>query len=75
MTTRSTPLLGVAHLPVSRPTMPMLGGADGTTLFVTSQRRFLSAAQLAKEPLAGDLLAVAVSCAGAIPFQAAFDGP
>jgi sugar lactone lactonase YvrE len=50
----------VVELPVSRPTMPMLGGADGRTLFVTSQRRFLSAAALKAEPFAGDLLAVRV---------------
>jgi sugar lactone lactonase YvrE len=50
----------MVELPVSRPTMPMLGGADGRTLFVTSQRRFLSADQLRAEPLAGDLLAVRV---------------
>jgi len=50
----------VVELPVSRPTMPMLGGADGRTLFVVSQRRFLSAAQLAQQPLAGDLLALRV---------------
>ena len=48
----------IIELPVSRPTMPMLGGPDGRTLFVTSQRRFLSAAALAREPLAGNLLAI-----------------
>jgi sugar lactone lactonase YvrE len=47
-------------LPVSRPTMPILGGADGRTLFITSQRRFLDTARLAAEPLAGDLLAMRV---------------
>lgn len=50
----------VVELPVSRPTMPTFGGADGRTLFITSQRRFLSAERLAREPLAGDLLAVEV---------------
>jgi len=50
----------VVELPVSRPTMPMLGGSDGRTLFVVSQRRFLSASQLARQPLAGDLLALRV---------------
>jgi sugar lactone lactonase YvrE len=48
----------VVELPVSRPTMPRLGGPDGRTLFVTSQRRFLDAERLAREPLAGDLLVV-----------------
>jgi sugar lactone lactonase YvrE len=52
-------------LPVSRPTMPALGGADGRTLFVTSQRRVLSREGIAREPLAGDLLAVRV------PYRAA----
>ncbi|MCM0019743.1 MAG: SMP-30/gluconolactonase/LRE family protein, partial [Tagaea sp.] len=47
-------------LPVSRPTMPALGGADGRTLFVTSQRRVLSREGIVREPLAGDLLAVRV---------------
>jgi len=49
----------VVELPVSRPTMPMFGG-DGRTLFITSQRRFLSAERLTREPFAGDLLAVEV---------------
>jgi sugar lactone lactonase YvrE len=57
----------VVELPVSRPTMPMLGGADRRTLFVTSQRRFLSADRLRQEPLAGDLLAVRVDVPGCDP--------
>jgi sugar lactone lactonase YvrE len=52
-------------LPVSRPTMPALGGEDGRTLFVTSQRRLLSREGLAREPLAGDLLALRVPFAAA----------
>ena len=47
-------------LPVSRPTMPILGGPDGRTLFVTCQRRFLSAMELDAEPWAGGLLAIDV---------------
>lgn len=43
--------------------MPMLGGDDGRTLFMTSQRRFLSAERLKAEPFAGDLLAVRVDAA------------
>jgi sugar lactone lactonase YvrE len=50
----------VIELPVSRPTMPILGGPDGSTLFITTQRRLLDANSLAAEPLAGDLLAVRV---------------
>jgi sugar lactone lactonase YvrE len=55
----------VVELPVSRPTMPMLGGADGNTLFITSQRRFLTAEALRDEPFAGDLLAVKIDAAAA----------
>ena len=47
----------VVRLPVSRPTMPMLGGRDGRTLFITSQRRFLGTEKLKHEVLAGQLLA------------------
>ncbi len=50
----------VIELPVSRPTMPMLGGPDGRTMFITCQRRLLSPDALKHEPLAGDLLAVRV---------------
>lgn len=42
--------------PVTRATMPMLGGPEGNQLFLTSQRRFLSATQLIQQPLAGALL-------------------
>ena len=57
----------VVELPMSRPTMPRLGGADGRTLFVTSQRRFLDAERLAREPLAGDLVMVRADLVGASP--------
>jgi sugar lactone lactonase YvrE len=62
----------VVELPVSRPTMPTLGGPDGRTLFVTSQRRVLSAQELARQPLAGDLLAIRVPYSARPPFLAAF---
>jgi sugar lactone lactonase YvrE len=61
----------IVEVPVSRPTMPMLGGADGRTLFVTSQRRFLNREQLVREPLAGDLLAVRVEVPAAPVFEVA----
>jgi len=61
----------VVDVPVSRPTMPMLGGPDGGTLYVTSQRRVLSVAELGRQPLAGDLLAVRVPFAAYAPFLAA----
>jgi sugar lactone lactonase YvrE len=63
-------LIRTICLPVSRPTMAILGGRDGSTLFVTSQRRFLSSAALAAEPLAGDLLALRVPAAARNPFLA-----
>ncbi|MGL4239711.1 MAG: SMP-30/gluconolactonase/LRE family protein [Beijerinckiaceae bacterium] len=50
----------VIELPVSRPTMPMLGGPDGRTMFITCQRRLLSPEALKREALAGDLLALRV---------------
>ena len=53
-------LHSVIELPVSRPTMPMLGGSDGRTMFITSQRRLLSPDALKREPLAGHLLAARV---------------
>jgi sugar lactone lactonase YvrE len=62
----------VVELPVSRPTMPMLGGSDRRTLFVTSQRRFLSAEQLARETLAGDLLMVRADVPAAAARAVAF---
>jgi L-arabinonolactonase len=61
----------VLELPVSRPTMPMLGGPDGRTLYVTSQRRFLSTSEIKCQPLAGDLLAVRVPYTAREPFLAA----
>jgi sugar lactone lactonase YvrE len=61
----------VVELPVSRPTMPILGGNDGCTMFITSQRRFLDARQLAAEPLAGDLLMMRTEVPGIAPRLAA----
>jgi sugar lactone lactonase YvrE len=50
----------VIELPTSRPTMPILGGSDGKTMFITSQRRLLDLDTLKRDKLAGDLLAVRV---------------
>ncbi|HEY8596694.1 MAG TPA: SMP-30/gluconolactonase/LRE family protein [Devosiaceae bacterium] len=58
-------------VPVSRPTMPAFGGDDLRTLFVTSQRRFLDAGQLAEEPAAGSLIATRVFVAGLPAFEMA----
>ncbi len=55
------------RLPVSRPTMPILGGQDGRMLFTTSQRRFLAPTQLTSEPLAGNLIAVRVDRTASVP--------
>lgn len=48
----------VIGLPVSNPTCPTFGGPDHSTLFVTSARHRLSAADLSREPLAGAVLAL-----------------
>ena len=61
----------IVELPVSRPTMPALGGSDGRTMFITSQRRFLDAAQLAAQPSAGDLLMTRAEVPGVPPRLAA----
>ena len=47
---------GHVPLPVSRPTAAAFGGPDLTSLFVTSQRRFLGVEDLAREPAAGALI-------------------
>jgi len=46
------------RLPVQRPTTCMFGGPDLTTLYVTSARMDLSAAQLVEQPLAGGVFAL-----------------
>jgi sugar lactone lactonase YvrE len=48
----------VIHLPVPRPTSCCFGGDDLGTLYVTSARVRLSAAQLAEAPLSGSVFAV-----------------
>jgi len=54
----------VVALPVTNPTCPAFGGPGLTTLYVTSARHRLSAAQLAAEPHAGALLALEPGVAG-----------
>jgi sugar lactone lactonase YvrE len=56
-------LLEVYHLPVSHPTMCCFGGADYTTLFVTSLLP-PDAALAAAQPLAGRLFSFKVAAAG-----------
>nr|WP_255714120.1 SMP-30/gluconolactonase/LRE family protein [Pelagibacterium xiamenense] len=45
-------------LPVTNPTCLCFGGSDFKTLYITTSRKFLSAQQLAAEPLAGSVLAI-----------------
>lgn len=52
------------ELPVSKPTSVTFGGPDLRTLFVTSMRYGLSDEALAREPLAGAVLAVTPGVAG-----------
>jgi len=48
----------VINLPVPRPTSCVFGGADLQTLFVTSARIRLSAAQIADAPMSGSVFAI-----------------
>ena len=54
----------IVELPVSRPTSCVFGGADLSTLFITSSCMELTAAQLRREPLAGSLFALQPGVAG-----------
>nr|WP_321442531.1 SMP-30/gluconolactonase/LRE family protein [uncultured Cohaesibacter sp.] len=49
-------LLARHQTPVTRPTAVTIGGTDGSSLFVTCQRRFLGPKALAEQPAAGGLL-------------------
>jgi sugar lactone lactonase YvrE len=51
-------LVRMIELPTRDPTMCTFGGADLDTLYVTTARRFLDAAQLRAQPLAGAVFAV-----------------
>jgi sugar lactone lactonase YvrE len=59
-------------LPLQRPTSCMFGGPNLDTLFVTSATQRLSSEELAKQPLAGALLAMDVGVRG-LP-ETRFDG-
>ena len=52
------------ELPVSRPTKPVFGGADLSTIFVTSMSAGLDAAQFEREPLAGSVFAIETGVRG-----------
>lgn len=52
------------ELPCAAPTMPCFGGPDMKTLFITSLRCGLSAAQLAQQPLSGGIFSLRVDVPG-----------
>ncbi len=54
----------VIALPASQPTCCAFGGPDLSTLYVTSARQGLSAAELERQPLAGGLLAIDADARG-----------
>jgi sugar lactone lactonase YvrE/DNA-binding IclR family transcriptional regulator len=54
----------VINLPVPRPTSCVFGGIDMQTLFVTSARIRLSAAQIADAPLSGSVFAIETGIKG-----------
>jgi sugar lactone lactonase YvrE len=56
--------VGFVSLPVPRPTSVAFGGGDLRTLFITSARVRLSAAQLAEAPLSGSVFAFDAGVAG-----------
>jgi sugar lactone lactonase YvrE len=57
-------LLQEVRLPVRCPTMPCFGGPDLQTLFITTGREKRPTEELAREPLAGSVLALHVPVAG-----------
>jgi len=57
-------ILRQVHLPVRCPTMPAFGGHDLKTLYITSGREWRPPAELAAQPLAGCVLALAVDVPG-----------
>jgi sugar lactone lactonase YvrE len=57
-------LLRDVPLPVRCPTMPCFGGADLTTLYVTTARHNRPEAELAAQPLAGCVLALELDVPG-----------
>lgn len=62
-------LLESFPLPTSHTTCPALGGPDMSTLFVTTAREHMDAAQLAAEPLAGQTFAIQTNLRGVAEHQ------
>ena len=60
------------ELPVSQPTMPVFGGPDRRTIYITSAKQNLSDEELTRQPLAGGLFAITVQQTG--QFNYAFGG-
>jgi sugar lactone lactonase YvrE len=64
----------VVPMPVEQPTSCAFGGADLTTLFITSARDGLSGSALAAQPLAGGLFAITTEVPGlALPLFEALE--
>ena len=65
-------------VPVDRPTSCAFGGRDGATLFVTTSRDGLDAAELARQPQAGHVLAIdglGVTGPACTPYRGAMCAP
>lgn len=62
----------ILEVPVEQPSSCAFGGTDLTTLFITTAREYLSEEALAKQPLAGSVLAVETGVKG-LPLPS-FDG-
>ena len=58
----------VVRLPVSQVTSAAFGGADLSTLYITTARESFTAADLAAEPHAGDIFACTPGVTGRLPF-------
>jgi sugar lactone lactonase YvrE len=54
----------VVHVPVSRPTCPAFGGKDLKTLYITSARQGMTAAEIEAEPISGGVFAIEVDVPG-----------
>jgi sugar lactone lactonase YvrE len=63
----------VVRLPVSQVTSAAFGGADLSTLYITTARENFTQAQLAAEPHAGDIFRCAPGVTGRLPFR--YAGP
>jgi sugar lactone lactonase YvrE len=58
-------LVAYVQMPVTHPTMPCFGGANGRTLYVTSLREGFTDTQIAATPQAGSVFAFDVDVPGA----------